>query len=734
MASPIVAKLARDPRFPVGTNVAVHRDTAWAGQQLSGAPSGTAIETATVASDGTVTFVALPRAASLVAYANVGGVHRYTRVYTHGSKIFNGAPEPDGAWSWFNDPHVICQRAGGWDWMHVGTVASNGDVKVESYDIRSGEVKASVLHTALEVDDHDPASLLAMPDGTLFATYSRHHFTGGPIYYRRTTDPADPTSWGPEQTVLTAAVTYPKPVLFPDGAGPGVNRLMIFYRASNFTSRLIYSDDEGETWSSAVPFLTNGVERPYVNLQYDPVRDEIDFLYTDGHPRDVNTSMYHMTMDAGTNIYKSDGTLIKNLAFQGTAAPSDGTLIYSYGWASQKTWGWNICRDPNDNSVIHAVFARFVSEDDHRYVYARWNGARWDINPSIIGASAGLSIYGTSGSLEPHYSGGMHLLKSDPTTIYLSRQTPSTQVWEIERWKPAAVSTYLRPDTGAAPLAHYPMGDPGTVADDVAGAHDGTHVNGPAIVGGAIANDSDGARSYVAASSQRTVLTTLGTLGANMLTSAYEFWFRWPGGSQTKSCLFGTVSDFTTGIMCCWLHTNSQEVQTPGTTMFQFRGNSAAQIRESITAPIYDGQWHHVVCVVTSATNAAIWVDGQPQTVTQDGNAQAIFTPINFQYPMVVGARNLRSVIDSFATAEIDELAFYPTRLSANTILDHHARGRGLSFAKMADVTAGSVGVKNVRPVCPSNPDVLRRRPPEVVWMRGSYASYISYDLDLANG
>jgi BNR repeat-containing family member len=335
----------------------------------------------------------------------------------------------DAAWSWFNDPHVVCQRTPrGVDWMHVGYVASNGDVGVASHDVASGRTTHSILHEALEADDHDPASLVAMADGTLLACYSRHEPIDG-FYRRRTADAEDPGSWGPEARLLTGAnVVYPKPVRFASG------RLVVVYRRNARSQHLIFSDDDGASWSTELPLIANGNQRPYVNLEYSPAADLIDVLYTDGHPAEQDNSLWHVTLASDGLVRATGGAPIRNVIAAGAIAHDEGTLVYDVRGGDGRAWGWGICRDPLDIGSAYAVFARFPAAGDHRYCYARWDGATWQVNRDVLNGSAGPSIYpGGPDSSEPFYSGGIDLLKRDPSVVFVSRRVAAT--WRIERWR-----------------------------------------------------------------------------------------------------------------------------------------------------------------------------------------------------------------------------------------------------------------------------------------------------------
>lgn len=71
-------------RFPIGTNVDAYPLSGFAQHQLppTGAPAGSSAEQATVAADGSLEFVALLPNTRYVAYAQVGGEHRYVHFVT----------------------------------------------------------------------------------------------------------------------------------------------------------------------------------------------------------------------------------------------------------------------------------------------------------------------------------------------------------------------------------------------------------------------------------------------------------------------------------------------------------------------------------------------------------------------------------------------------------------------------------------------------------------------------
>lgn len=81
------AVLSGGEYFPVGTNVSAYPVSNWTAATLppSGAPVGSSAAGPTaVAADGSLTFTGLRTKTDYVAYASVGGVHRYVRFRARG--------------------------------------------------------------------------------------------------------------------------------------------------------------------------------------------------------------------------------------------------------------------------------------------------------------------------------------------------------------------------------------------------------------------------------------------------------------------------------------------------------------------------------------------------------------------------------------------------------------------------------------------------------------------------
>jgi hypothetical protein len=322
-----------------------------------------------------------------------------------------------GAWSWFGDPRAVHHK-GTYNRTYIGWIDREGDIKVASYDHGTRLRVTAVLRWRLGIDDHNNPSLHVRPDGRLMAFYSRD--SRKKMSYRVSRRPEDITSWGRERTIRTntsgsKGYTYPNPVQLRAER----NRLWLFWRGGNWQPTFSTSTDGGNTWAAARTLVTYPDDRPYIKFSSNK-RDRIHFAFTQGHPRNLNTNIYHAYYRNGA-LYRANGTRIKSMSSL-PLAPSETDKVYDTRYRS---WVHDIALDSRGRPII--VFAVFRSTSDHRYYYARWTGLRWrryGITP------AGGTI---SDSREPHYSGGITLDHENPSVVYLSHEVKGMH--EIETWR-----------------------------------------------------------------------------------------------------------------------------------------------------------------------------------------------------------------------------------------------------------------------------------------------------------
>lgn len=331
----------------------------------------------------------------------------------------------DAGWCWFEDERVVvCNEK-----LIVGTVANGsfdkdrrGDIDVASYDLASQKVLRSTLHKNLQADDHDSPAFLIRPDGRILAMYCEHGVESK-IYYRISTRPGDATEWQEEKIFVpseSSRVTYSN-LHFLRKENGGKGRIYDLFRGLNgsFKPSWMISDDLGETWKTGgllVDFQAAMKHRPYVKYASNG-KDTIHFLFTEGHPRNFDNSIYHAFYRDGW-ICDSGGKKIKKLE-DGPIAPSQATRIFS-GDPNNVGWTQDMHLDRRGNPrVVFSVqkdsagLPSGIAGQDHRYHFARWDGKRWQ-DAEI--AYAGSRLYAG----EDDYTGGICLHPDDENTVFIS--------------------------------------------------------------------------------------------------------------------------------------------------------------------------------------------------------------------------------------------------------------------------------------------------------------------------
>ena len=337
----------------------------------------------------------------------------------------------DGAWTWYNDSRAIFHNGK----LYFGYVRSgDGKTALGAFDLSTGQRTDLWSSGFTQLDDHNNPGLLSQTNGNLLAIYARHN-SDQYFAYRvaNTNNPSTPAGWNVEQTIPNsgAGMTYANPFQLLTEGG----KIFNFCRNQNFNPTVYTSTNGGVNWSAPQLFIQNGGGsiRPYVKYSSNN-SNRIDFLYTDGHPRDVNNSLYHMYYDGGV-FYKTDGAAITNysaLPLQHDAGQR-GSIIYQYSAAVQsdpnewiptgRAWTWEIASQSNGAPVcvftVQNDFAPVGGPDpdwqDDRifYYYARWTGSAWQ---KRFIAQAGRPLY----MAEDDYAGGICVDQQNPNVVYIS--------------------------------------------------------------------------------------------------------------------------------------------------------------------------------------------------------------------------------------------------------------------------------------------------------------------------
>lgn len=301
----------------------------------------------------------------------------------------------DGGWCWFEDERALI--AG--DRLIVGTVADGwnpdgspnpqrrGNIEVTVVDLETLKpISTAVLHSSLQGDDHTSPALILFPAGQLLAMYAKHG-RENKIYYRIATAPYDASSWLDEKVFIpseSSRITYSN-LHWLSEENDGQGRIYDFFRGLNnsFKPSVIHSDDLARTWKVDGVLIQERRDRrvrPYVKYANDG-RRRIHFAFTDGHPRDINNSIYHAYMENG-KLYTTNGRFIRELS-DGPIKPSEATKVFQ-GGANNVAWISDLHLDENGYpALVYSVQKDSAGPppgrggEDHRYRYARWTGNEW---------------------------------------------------------------------------------------------------------------------------------------------------------------------------------------------------------------------------------------------------------------------------------------------------------------------------------------------------------------------
>jgi hypothetical protein len=345
----------------------------------------------------------------------------------------------NGAWCWFQDERAVVDTMAGR--LIVGSVANSrgvggslrgGDIDVVFFNFQDGSAQRMVLAKGNTnfggSDDHNAPAFLIRLDGKYLAVYAGHNANDN-SYYRI----YDGTAWGTQQVFnwnlqrpggVNFATTYSN-LFYLALEGHTYN----FSRGNNKSPNIMISSNMGDTWTYGGQLDSNG-NVGYVNgyLKYwSNGADRIDFICTEYHPRDYNTSIYHGYIKNG-QTFKTDGTLVDSSTYdtRDIPTPTDFTRVFAAGTTingdvMNRCWIADLMR--HDDGTIAAIITTRANNNttdndsninpDHRFIYCRYDGSTWSY--TYLG-KAGPKLY----SSEADYTGLAALCPNDPNTIYIS--------------------------------------------------------------------------------------------------------------------------------------------------------------------------------------------------------------------------------------------------------------------------------------------------------------------------
>jgi len=333
----------------------------------------------------------------------------------------------NGAWNWFQDERAVVDRAK--NKFVIGSVASGGErdghVEAVVYDVATGTKQLFTLGTSLEAypDDHNAPAFLVRPDGKYFAMWAGHRLD----CYSRTSI-FDGSAWSPEARFSWTSVGCPwlgSDTYRVTYANPWYLGGSIFAaaRSVDTTPALLTSNDDGATLSYYGRLIASpnaGFVAGYYKY-WGNNTDRIDFVGTEAHPRDANTSLFHGYLKGG-KIYDSNDAVVDDNAGDDTAQPlGHFTKAVSTGIALGSVtldhlWNHDIVRYADGTIAILGqgrVMGSPMDDPDLRLIYARFDGTSW--HATYLG-KAGRKLF----TDEPDYTGLGALHPETPNVIFIS--------------------------------------------------------------------------------------------------------------------------------------------------------------------------------------------------------------------------------------------------------------------------------------------------------------------------
>ncbi len=341
----------------------------------------------------------------------------------------------DGAWCWFSVPRAIYKHKNS-DEIVTGWVTSDGSIEAVIFNTTTVEKKIQTIQAAIDKDDHANPSFLELDNKDVLLTYTKHFDAGVRLHRLESNE----SKFGDENFIPVfneeqfklyprKGVTYANPFSLSEEDG----RIYCFGRWTGFKPNMMWSDDNGSSFSPAKVYITNkpfnDSNRPYVRY-YSDGKSKIHIAFTDGHPRKEPTnSIYYAYYENGA-FWRADGTRIctlENIPFE----PREATMVYNATEESGRAWIYDITADKNGNPVI--AYARYPEETEHLYHYTVYDDKKW--KDQFLCNSGKWFPQTPEGAHEPepHYSGGMAIHPLNTKIIYISREING--IFEIEKWE-----------------------------------------------------------------------------------------------------------------------------------------------------------------------------------------------------------------------------------------------------------------------------------------------------------
>ena len=326
----------------------------------------------------------------------------------------------NGAYTWWTNMQAF-RYVGNKDQTYLSYVDEEGGRRIASYNHKTGKF-ANFKLAQYEVDDHDSAGIMVLPDGRLLAVYVRHN-KDKIIRWRISKRPEDVTSFGEEYEITCGeAITYAQLHRISDTE----YRILYRYKMKNWATRVY--DCEKKEWSVETVWFTEGKGKQYYMWTQED-REEGKFnIFMTGHPKngpDQNIRYGYFTADGG--VYTTGGTKVGDMNDElaiAVANPRDFDIVYE-AKEGEHTRLYDVSFMGEKVGVLYGVSQGDEQYSKYYYAYYDDVAGKWVNN--YICDSGKVMVAANM------YYGGMIFDKKDMQTLYVCRR--EGERCRIEKWK-----------------------------------------------------------------------------------------------------------------------------------------------------------------------------------------------------------------------------------------------------------------------------------------------------------
>lgn len=327
-----------------------------------------------------------------------------------------------------------------------------GGIGIVKVNLATGESQVAFIEAQgwVSPDDHADPSFFIRSDGRILVFYSQHPSNQG-FSYQLSNSPYDISAWSGRVTLSNGGAqwTYTNPFIMSDGRLVVFGRSTTTYSGSTVSSYCYFSTTNpgastaaGITWDASetsVRIAPATLETPYYKLTQRG--DTIDLFCTDWHPKEGQSSVYHVQLAYSAGAFSaldSSGTSLGALPILST----QGTKIYDGNSTSQpiivggsatttgtvqKAWVEEVQVGPDGQPW--GLFMRYpqnAADNDIRPMFSRRQASGvWTTPSEICHQGAGVANTGAE-----YYTFGFCFDGNNRNVVYVSRNsdvtTPST--------------------------------------------------------------------------------------------------------------------------------------------------------------------------------------------------------------------------------------------------------------------------------------------------------------------